>query len=196
MVTAMDEYIPLDARVNYDGTIDVLVDGAALPGSTGLARDAVLDLLCRYAGDNGKVLMTTTHPNGRITRDVISENGDVTPFYVDVPENPVRVGDGVPEPDRFDDALLHILHRAGSRRVTLPEASSLQAPETTAPAKARVKLGEGSIPKYDVEADIMKALAVKSAPPSRTRVLVTVIAVTVMSLAGLGAAGWFLLAGG
>ncbi|MBT2555622.1 hypothetical protein [Arthrobacter sp. ISL-5] len=71
-----------------------------MSGGSGLTM-AVLQLLTRYAGENGKLLMTATHPNGRVTRDLVSETGEVTPFYPDARDaDPVtaRAVAGEPRP--------------------------------------------------------------------------------------------------
>lgn len=184
MGVTVDEYIPLEARVNPDGSVDVLIDGTAVPGGSGLTMASVLQLLTRYAGENGKLLMTTTHPNGSVTRDLVDETGAVTPFYPEVKPRAVTAAAGDPS----EEVLLQVLKQSGRRRVGYSEiVAAPVAP--SAPATTRVKMGEGAIPKFDVEADIQKTLTKK--PPASTRqrlivtVILTVIVLAVVALIGL-----------
>jgi hypothetical protein len=185
MGVTVDEYIPLEARVNPNGSVDVMIDGTAVPGGSGLPMASVLQLLTRYAGENGKLLMTTTHPNGSVTRDLVDETGEVTPFY---PEVKPRAVTAAAAGDPSEEALLQVLKQSGRRRVGYSEiAAAPVAP--AAPVTTRVKMGEGAIPKYDVEADIMKAMSKK--PPVNTKqrlivaVILTVLALAVIALAGM-----------
>ncbi|GAA4033973.1 hypothetical protein GCM10023063_17330 [Arthrobacter methylotrophus] len=187
MGVTVDEYIPLEARVNPNGSVDVLIDGIAVPGGSGLAMASVLQLLTRYAGENGKLLMTTTHPNGSVTRDLVDETGEITPFYPEVKPRAVTAFAAAGDPS--EEALLQALKQSGRRRVGYTEI--VAAPVTpAAPVTTRVKMGEGAIPKYDVEADIQKTLSSKK-PPASTRqrlivtVILTVIVLAVVALIGL-----------
>lgn len=199
MGVTVDEYIPLEARVNHNGTVDVLIDGAAIPGGSGLTMASVLQLLTRYAGENGKLLMTTTHPNGSVTRDLVSETGEVTPFY---PEARTRGMDTVTAAaraaasDPSHEALYQVLKQRGRRRVGYSEIADAQSVTVTAPATTRVTMGEGDIPKYDVEADIIKALSSKKPPRSKAKTMVLALVITVLVLGGLAVAGWLFLTGG
>jgi hypothetical protein len=180
----VDEYIPLEARVNPNGSVDVLIDGAAVPGGSGLSMASVLQLLTRYAGENGKLLMTTTHPNGSVTRDLVSETGEITPFYPDVKPRAVTAAAGDPS----EEALLQVLKQSGRRRVGFNEiVAAPVAP--AAPATTRVKMGEGAIPKYDVEADIQKTLSSKKPPASTKQRLIVAVILTVLVLAVVALAG-------
>lgn len=192
MGVTVDEYTPLEARVNPDGTVDVVVDGAALPGGSGLAMAAVMELLTRYAAENGKLLMTTTHPNGSVTRDLVSETGEVTPFYPEAS----AMGPSGSAADPSQEALLDALRQRGRRKVGYSEIVAAPPVAAVAPATTRVKMGEGAIPKYDVEADIEKALSSKKAPPmSKTKTMILAVVITVLVLGGLAVGGWMLLNG-
>jgi hypothetical protein len=187
MGVTVDEYIPLEARVNPNGSVDVLIDGTVVPGGSGLTMASVLQLLSRYAGENGKLLMTTTHPNGSVTRDLVDETGEVTPFYPEVKPRAVTAGVTA---DPSEDALLQVLKQSGRRRVGYSEIVSAPVPPA-APATTRVKMGEGAIPKYDVEADIQKTLSSKK-PPATTKqrlivaaVILTLLALAIIALAGM-----------
>lgn len=192
----MDEYIPLNARVNHDGTVDVLVDGVDLPGGSGLSMAMVLQLLTRYAGENGKLLMTTTHPNGNVTRDLVSETGEITPFY---PEATSR-GDAAPAAgalpaDTSEEALLQALKQRG-RRIGYTDIAAIEPAAAAAPATTRVRMGEGAIPKFDVEADIMKTMSSKNPPRSKTKTMIVALIITVAVLGGVAVAAWLLFTGG
>lgn len=189
MGVTVDEYIPLEARVNPNGTVDVLVEGAAVPGGSGLTMASVLQLLTRYAGENGKLLMTTTHPNGSVTRDLVSETGEVTPFY---PETKPRAAAAAAVADPSEDALLQVLKQSGRRRVGYSEIAAAPA-AAAAPVTTRVKMGEGAIPKYDVEADIMKAMASAKPPASTTKRVILAAVITLLVLAAIALAGMPLL---
>lgn len=181
----VDEYIPLEARVNPNGSVDVLVDGETVPGGSGLAMPAVLQLLTRYAAENGKLLMTTTHPDGSVTRDLVSETGEVTPFYPEVTPSAKTVAAAS---DPSEEALLQVLKQSSRRRVGYSEiAAAPVAP--AAPTRTRVKMGEGAIPKYDVEADIQKTLASKKHPPSTKKSLIIAVILTVLVLAVIALVG-------
>lgn len=193
----MDEYIPLEARVNHNGTVDVLIDGAAVPGGSGLTREAVLRLLTRYAAENGKLLMTTTHPNGSVARDLVSETGEVTPFY---PE--ATTGRTVPlaarpvSADPSHEDLYQALQRSTRRKVGYADLAAADPVRSVAPATNRVKMGEGAIPKFNVEADIIKAMSDHKPPRSTAKTMILALVVTALVLGGLAVAGWQLLNGG
>jgi hypothetical protein len=188
MGVTVDEYIPLEARVNPDGSVDVLIDGTAVPGGSGLTMASVLQLLTRYAGENGKLLMTTTHPNGSVTRDLVDETGAVTPFY---PEVKTRAETAAAAGDPSEEALLQVLKQSGRRRVGYSEIVAAPVAPSV-PATTRVKMGEGAIPKFDVEADIQKTLTSKKPSNTRKRLIVAVI-LTVLALAVVALAGMPLL---
>lgn len=185
----VDEYIPLEARVNPNGSVDVLVDGAAVPGGSGLAMASVLQLLTRYAGENGKLLMTTTHPNGSVTRDLVSEAGEITPFYPEVKSREVAAA---ASSDPSEEALLQVLKQSGRRRVGYSEIAAAPV-AAAAPATTRVKMGEGAIPKFDVEADIQKTLSSKKPPASTKQRLIIAVVLTVLALAIVALVGMPLL---
>ncbi|ACL42386.1 hypothetical protein Achl_4435 (plasmid) [Pseudarthrobacter chlorophenolicus A6] len=189
----MDEYTALEARVNHDGTVDVLVNGSPVPAGCGLTMAAVLELLTRYAGENGKLLMTTTHPNGRVTRDLVSETGEVTPFYPDARTEPSAASETAPDPSH--DELYQALKNSG-RRVGYADIASTEPVQAIAPSTTRVKLGEGAVPKFDVEADIEKALSAKKPPRSTAKTMVIAVVITLLVLGGLAVGGWLLLNGG
>ncbi|MET4144048.1 hypothetical protein [Arthrobacter sp. UYCo732] len=188
----MDEYTPLEARVNHNGTVDVLVDGSAVPAGSGLSMGEVVQLLTRYAGENGKLLMTTTHPNGRVTRDLVSETGEVTPFYPEAKPAAPAAAAATAEPSHEE---LYQALRNSTRRVGLADIASVPAAQSVAPTTTRVKMGEGAVPKVDVEADIQKALSAKKPPRSSAKTMILAVIVTVAILAGLAVAGWMLLNG-
>lgn len=185
-------YTALEARLNHDGTAALTVDGQELPGCGALAMDAVLDILVRYARQNGTLLLTSTHPNGRITHDLVSPEGEVTPYYPPqqtLAEHAAEAADADPAEAVVFDAL----RRHGRRRAGEP----VPAPAAPAgPLKTRVQLGAGDIPRFDVEADIAKAQAAKNPPRSRTKAIVIAVAVTLVVLAAVAAAGWFFLSQG
>lgn len=187
----VEEYIPLAARVNHDETMDVLIEGTVVPGGSGLSMKSVLELLARYAGENGKVLLTTTHPNGRVTRDLVAETGEVTPFYREQTASSEAEDEAT---DPAHEALLQALKQGGQRRVSLPDIESAP-PAPVASETRRVKLGEGAIPKFDVESDILKAMAAKKPVRSSAKTMVLAILVTLSLLVVVAIAGWFLLAG-
>lgn len=191
MGVTVDEYIPLEARVNPNGSVDVLIEGAAVPGGSGLTMASVLQLLTRYAGENGKLLMTTTHPNGSVTRDLVSETGEITPFY---PEVKSRAVTATAAADPTEEALLQVLKQRGRRRVGYAEIAAAPPVGATAPATTRVKMGEGAIPKFDVEADIQKTLSSKKPPASTTKRLIIAVIITVLVLAVIALAGMPMLA--
>ena len=190
MGISVDEYIPLEAKVNPNGTVDVLIDGAAVPGGSGLTMASVVQLLTRYAGEHGKLLMTTMHPNGSVTRDLVSETGEITPFY---PETRSQATEAAPAADPSEEALLQVLKQSGRRPVGYSEIAETPSVEPAAPATTRVIMGEGAIPKYDVEADIMKAMSSKKPPPSTTKRLAIAVIITVLVLAVVAIAGLPLL---
>lgn len=196
MGVTVDEYIPLNARVNHNGTVDVLVDGVDVPGGSGLSMAMVLQLLTRYAGENGKLLMTTTHPNGNVTRDLVSETGEITPFY---PEAMGRAGAAsaactLPT-DSPEEALLQALKQRG-RRIGYTDIAAIEPAAATPPATTRVKMGEGAIPTFDVEADIMKTLAPKSPPRSKLMLMIVAVIITLGVLGGVAVGAWLLFNGG
>lgn len=188
----MDEYTPLEARVNHDGTVDVLIDGTQLPGGSGLTMESLLQLLARFAAENGKLLMTTTHPNGNVTRDLVSETGEVEPFY---PDARGRHKAGPSTSDPAHEQLLLTLKQRG-RRVGYPDIVAAPAPAPQAPATTRVKLGEGAIQKFDVEKDVKKALAPKKPQRSSAKTMILALAITVLGLGALAVGGWMFLSGG
>lgn len=188
----MDEYTALEARVNHNGSVDVLVDGSPVPAGTGLSMGEVLELLTRYASENGKLLMTTTHPNGSVTRDLVSETGEVTPFYPDAKPKPVN-----PTVERSAGHSQEDLYRElrkNTRRVALADIAA-EPVQPVAPATTRVKLGEGSIPTFDVEADIQKALSASNPPRSTAKTTLIAVIIAVAILGGLAAAGWMYFTG-
>lgn len=190
MGVTVDEYTPLEARVNHDGTVDVLIDGSAVPAGSGLTMEAVLHLLTRYAGENGKLLMTTTHPNGRVTRDLVSETGEVTPFYPEVKAEAAAKAAA----DASHEDLYQVLKRS-SRRVVLADIASVQPAQAVAPTTTRIKMGEGAVPTYDIESDIQKALSSKKPPRSTAKTMILAVIITVVVLGGLAVGGWLLLNG-
>jgi hypothetical protein len=195
MGVTVDEYIPLDARVNPDGTVDVLIDGEAVPGGSSLTMASVLQLLARYAGENGKLLMTTAHPNGSVTRDLVSETGEITPFYPDARgRSTADAWEAQHAANPSEEVLLQVLQQSGRRRVGLSDLATAPPVEAVAPATTRVKMGEGAIPKFDVEADIQKAMSSRMPPRSTTKRLILAVIITVVVLAGIALAGMPLLA--
>lgn len=193
MGVTVDEYTALEARVNHDGTVDVLVNGSPVPAGSGLTMAAVLELLTRYAAENGKLLMTTTHPNGRVTRDLVSETGEVTPFY---PDARTRVSAVVPEAehDPSHDELYQVLKKSG-RRLGYADIAAREPVQAVAPSTTRVMLGEGAVPKFDVEADIEKALSAKKPPMSKAKMMILALVITIAVLGGLAVAGWMFFTG-
>ncbi|MBG0738665.1 hypothetical protein IV500_04420 [Paeniglutamicibacter antarcticus] len=185
----MDEYIPLQARVNPDGSVDVLIDSAAVPGGSGLTMASLLQLLTRYARENGKLMMTTTHPNGSVTRDLVSEAGEITPFYPEAGPQSVKAAVSA---DPSEEALLQVLKQSGQRRVGYSEIATAP-PVAAAPATTRVTMGEGAIPKFDVEADIQKAMSSKKPPASTKQRIIIALVITVLVLVAVALAGMPLL---
>lgn len=192
MGATVDEYTALEARVNHNGSVDVLVDGSPVPAGTGLSMGAVLELLTRYASENGKLLMTTTHPNGSVTRDLVSETGEVTPFYPEAKPNPVNPTAGRSAGNSHEDLYREL--RKNTRRVVLADIAA-EPVHPVAPATTRVKLGEGSIPTFDVEADIKKALSASNPPRSTAKTTLIAVIIAVAILGGLAAAGWMYFTG-
>lgn len=190
----MDEYTPLEARVNHDGSVDVLVNGSPVPAGSRLTMDAVLQLLTRYAGEHGKLLMTTTHPNGSVTRDLISETGEVTPFYPEVRTAGPAAAEAAAAPDPSQDELYQVL-KSNGRRVGLADIAAAPPVQAVAPSTTRVKMGEGAVPKFDVEADIEKALSAKKPPRSTKKTMIIALVVTLAVLGGLAVAGWLFFTG-
>ena len=194
MTAATDVFIPIDARVGHNGLVDVMIDGAPVPGGSGLAMPAVLTLLTRYARVKGAVLMTTIHPDGGVTRDVITPEGDVAPFYPPAVAEPDAETAG-PGAEANQDELLRALARHSDRKVLARDVAA--APVTAvAPATVRVHLGSGSIPEYNVESDVQKDLAARRPPMSPAKRLGISLAVTVLALGAVAAAGWAAISGG
>lgn len=88
-------------------------------------------------------------------------------------------------------------HRPESnrRRVGLADIASAQPVQAVAPATTRVKMGEGSVPKFDIEADIEKALSAKKPPRSTKKTMIAALVVTLAVLDGLAVAGWLFFTG-
>lgn len=187
MAAAVEELIPFEAAVRHDGRVDVLVDGAGVTGGSGLSTVQVLDLLTRYAAVHGPVLMTTTHPSGRVVRDLISPDGRIAPFYPEEHQGPE--GGAASMPPASSDQLLMALHgRARKVRV-----ADLPAPAPAAPATTRVRLGSESIPQYNVEADVQKTIAARSPRISPAQRLILALTLTVAALVGVAAGGWAII---
>ncbi|MBT2555623.1 hypothetical protein [Arthrobacter sp. ISL-5] len=59
-----------------------------------------------------------------------------------------------------------------------------------------MKMGEGAIPKFDVEADIQKAMTSKKPPRTTAKTMILAVVITVLVLGGPAVRGWMLLNGG
>jgi hypothetical protein len=190
--TRAEGYTALEAQLNHDGTVSLVVAGEPLPGCNALPMDSVLVMLVRYARENGTILLASTHPNGRVTHDLVTPEGEVTPYYP-----PQQIADHTPEAaeeaDPAEAVVFDALRRHGRRRAGEP---AVEAPAQAEPLKTRVQLGAGDIPRFNVEADIEKAMAAKNPPRSRTKAIVLAVLVTVIVLGAVAAAGWLFLAHG
>lgn len=187
MTGASPSYIPFDARLNLDGTVNIFADGNPLPGGQGLSTAATLRVLSRYARENGTVLMTTVQLNGRITRDLIDGSGGSVPYYV--PAEAAAVEDPTePAAPEDDELLLASLKTRGAGA----EPAQEYVPQHIQVRKVRPLDAAEAIPDFDVEGDIRKAMATQRPAPNM-RVLVLVL--VGMVVAAAAAAGFYLVSG-
>ncbi|MCC3299485.1 hypothetical protein [Arthrobacter caoxuetaonis] len=171
-------YIPFDARLNVDGTVNIFADGNPLPGGQGLSTEAVLRVLSRYARENGTVLMTTVQLNGRITRDLIDGSGSAVPYYV--PAEKAIVEDLVePAAPEDEELLLASLKTRGAGAEPAPE----YVPQRLQARRVRPLEAVEEIPDFDVEGDIRKAMASQKTPANMRVIVLVIIGVVVAAAA-------------
>lgn len=171
-------YIPFDARLNMDGTVNIFADGNPLPGGQGLSTGAVLRILSLYAKENGTVLMTTVQLNGRVTRDLIDGSGGSVPYYVPAEAEAEAATEEDTAVDN-EDVLLAALKTRGAVPGAAPAGEYV--PQTPKARRVRPLDASEAIPDYDVEGDIRKAMATNRAPVNMR--LITIVLIGILAAA-------------
>jgi hypothetical protein len=73
-------FIPAGAWLKPDGTVDITVGGSLLEGGQGVLLQDALKALKRYASQHGTLLMTTLHPDGQSSTDMVYGDGAIVQY--------------------------------------------------------------------------------------------------------------------
>jgi hypothetical protein len=79
-------FIPAGAWLKPDGTVDITVGGSLLEGGQGVLLQDALKALKRYASQHGTLLMTTLHPDGQSSTDMVYGDGAIIQYDQSRPE--------------------------------------------------------------------------------------------------------------
>lgn len=95
-------FIPAGAWLKPDGTVDITVGGALLEGGQGVLMQDALRALKRYASRYGTLLMTTLHPDGRSTTDMVYGDGAIVEY---TPNGVLHAPSGIPTVEELEDVF-------------------------------------------------------------------------------------------
>lgn len=95
-------FIPAGAWLKPDGTVDITVGGALLEGGQGVLMQDALTALKRYASRYGTLLMTTLHPDGRSTTDMVYGDGAIVQY---TPNGVMHAPPGIPTVEELEDVF-------------------------------------------------------------------------------------------
>ncbi|MGK3708816.1 hypothetical protein [Arthrobacter sp. IK3] len=173
-------YIPFDARLNIDGTVNIFADGIPLPGGQGLGTADAVRVLSRYARENGTVLMSTVQLNGTVTRDIIDGTGTAVPYY-DPTLDAAEAADEEAGQLEGEEVLMAALKTRGAVPGAPPAAE--YTPRARSTRRVQPLEAAEAIPDFDVEGDLRKALAARKNPVNVRAVILLVIGVIIAAAA-------------